>query len=127
MKNQKTRQELDLASYRFELAVHQAKQPHRSGEPFLKGPIPLSWVTAATRLPGRCLAAGMVLWHLSGLTGKSKVKPTGSHWRKFGMERRSVYKALSLLEKEGLIRVERAPGRNPIVTLLKARPGECKS
>jgi hypothetical protein len=37
------------------------------GEPFVKGPIPLSWVTKAGALGGKCLHTGMILWHHHGL------------------------------------------------------------
>jgi hypothetical protein len=41
----------------------QLKKPprHRSGEKFLKGPIPLLWLIQAGRLPGKALHVGLLL------------------------------------------------------------------
>lgn len=41
--------------------------PKTGDEPFVKGPIPLSWVTKAGALGGKCLHTGMILWHHHGL------------------------------------------------------------
>ena len=87
---------------------------------FLKGPVPLGWLAAATCLPGKALHVAVILRFLSGLNRSSRVRFSQSIARDFGVDRPSVYRALIRLEKAGLITVERHPGRNSIVTILEA-------
>jgi len=86
---------------------------------FLKGPIPLDWLTQAGRQSGKALHVGIALWFLSGLNrSKKRIALSQSTLRIFGVSRHSGYRGLSNLEKAGLISVVRHSGRNPIVTLL---------
>jgi hypothetical protein len=41
---------------------------------FIKGPIPLVWITAAAMLPGRCLHVGVAIWYLAGLGRREVVE-----------------------------------------------------
>lgn len=94
----------------------------RTPWPFLKGPVPVPWLAVATGLPGRALAVGVALWFKAGLTGSHTVKPTGALWQQFGLTRQAVYRGLRQLESAGLVEVDRAPGKNPVV-LIKAEAG----
>jgi len=99
----------------------QQKPPHhRHGEKFLKGPVPLSWLSGAARLPGKALHVGVVLWFLAGLKNARTVSLPNGVLRLFGVDRSAKYRALGWLEQAGLVSVERHPGRNPAVTLLDA-------
>ena len=40
---------------------------------FVKGPIPLPWLEAAARLPGKSIHAGIALWYVAGLTRSRSV------------------------------------------------------
>lgn len=84
---------------------------------FLKGPVSLPWLVAAGELPGKALVVGVGLWFLSGLTGSKVVKPTGRLWLSLIISRQAAYRAISALEKRGLIEVRRRPGCAPVVTL----------
>lgn len=90
--------------------------------PFLRGPVPIPWLSAAAQLPGRSLAIGVALWFKAGLTSTNRVKPTSTLWRQFGLSRQTVYRGLRQLESAGLVEVQRAQGKNPIV-LLKDKIG----
>ena len=84
------------------------RKPYKS---FIKGPIPLEWVQAAARLPGRSLQVGLVLWYLAGVR-RSKQGPisyTVAHH--FGLSRHTVYRGLAQLKEANLIAVSRKPGR----------------
>lgn len=94
----------------------------RKGEHFLKGPISLAWLQAAARLPGKSLHAGVALWYAAGLTRSQSVPLSNLSGGKFGLDRNAKYRALSWLERGGLIRVERKLGRAPIVTILTLEP-----
>ena len=85
---------------------------------FIKGPIPLDWITKAAGAKGKTLHVGMTLWFLSGLKRSCKVALSQSKLRLFGVSRQASYRALLRLEDAGLVSVERHPGRNPMVTIL---------
>ncbi len=88
--------------------------------PFIKGPIPLAWITAAAMLPGKSLKVGLALWYLAGLK-KTKTVPLGNLLlQRFGVDRKSKGRCLKAMERAGLITVVRRVGCNPIVTLLDA-------
>jgi hypothetical protein len=98
------------------------KAPHpKQGRRFLRGPIPLDWINAATRASGRGsgLQVALALWYLSGLNRQARtVKLRGSVLRAMGLDRHAGYRGLKALENANLIEVERRPGRCPVVTLL---------
>src|SRR5262249_17899727 len=96
---------------------------HKQGEHFLRGPIPLKWLTMASSLPGKALHVALAIWYGSGLR-KSAMVPLSRKWlTSFGVNRYAAYRALTALEKQGLISVQRHRGRKPIVTLLDVSAG----
>jgi hypothetical protein len=98
---------------------------------FLRGPIPLSWLGQACRLTGeKALATALAIWFLVGLRQrKHDLSLSTACLELFGVLNRSAkYRAITALEKAGLIRVERKRGKNPLVTILDAQPaGRCIS
>jgi hypothetical protein len=94
---------------------------HNAGGWFLKGPIPGSWLHRAAKLPGRALHAGIALWYLAGLQRSAIVKPTWKTWAKLGLPPDSARRGLGALERDGLIAIERHPGRCPLVRILDAK------
>lgn len=100
---------------------------HKSGEHFLRGPIPMSWLCAASIASGHGSGfnVAMVIWYLSGLNHQARtVKLRGSALRKMGIKRHASYRGLQALESAGLVSVERHPGRSPVVTILSAEVAE---
>jgi DNA-binding transcriptional ArsR family regulator len=97
---------------------------------FLKGPIPLPWLTAATMLSGKApLAVALAVCFEAGRRKAKEVKLTTAILRRFGVNRKAKYTALKSLEKAGLVRVRREPRRNPVVTILdvQGEPGAGES
>src|SRR5262245_11404341 len=94
----------------------------RSGEKFLKGPIPWSWLRRAGELEGRgrALHVALVLWFLAGITKSRTVVMSGGPLRGMGVDRWTAARGLRALEQVGLVAVERHSGRCPRVTLLEA-------
>ncbi len=93
---------------------------------FLKGPIPLPWLTAVTRLSGKApLAVALAVWFEAGRRKSNEVKLTTAILRRFSVNRKAKYSALKSLEKAGLVRVRRELRRNPVVTILdvQGEPG----
>lgn len=97
---------------------------HRQGEEFLRGPIPLMWLTRAAELPGKTLAVSAAIWFKAGATKNRTVKLTGTLARKFSVGRKACSRCLRALERAGLVSVYRHPGRSPVVTILEA-PHDC--
>jgi hypothetical protein len=96
---------------------------HRVGEKFLKGPIPLNWLSAAGMQPGKTLhvAVGLCFW--AGVK-RSRQVPLSMSWLRttFGVDRYSGYRGLAALERVGLVSVIRHRGRKSMVTLLDKLP-----
>jgi hypothetical protein len=101
------------------LATSQRRIPRTSnGQRFLRGPIPLDWLSAAAWLPGKSLHVGVALWLEAGLRNSAVVPLSNLTGRHFGLDRNAKYRGLDWLEQAGLISVERKLGRAPIVTIL---------
>ncbi len=92
--------------------------PKVRGE-FLKGPIPLSWLGTAAKLPGKApLAVALAIMFEVGRRRSSTITLTTAILERFGVNRKSKYRALQRLEKAGLISVARRPHKNPLVAVL---------
>jgi hypothetical protein len=65
-------------------------------ERFLKGPVPLAWLQAAARLPGRSLHVGMVLWYVAGLSGWVSVHLSNVLCLRFGLDRKRQVPSVAL-------------------------------
>jgi hypothetical protein len=85
---------------------------------FLRGPIPLAWLTAAAKLPGKSLHAGIAVWVMADVQNSRVIPLTNVMAVLFGLDRNAKYRALYWLEEAGLVRVARRLGRSPQVTLL---------
>lgn len=103
-----------------ERARSRSEGDHRRAEPFLKGPISLAWLAAASRLPGAAVNVGLILWYRAGLTGSMDVHIPAREREEFGVSRHAAGRALTALERAHLIEVERHRGRSARVRLLKA-------
>lgn len=87
---------------------------------FLKGPIPLPWLTAASKLSGKApLAVALAIWFEAGRRKSNEVKLTTAILRRLNVNRKAKYRALKSLEKAGLVRVHRELRKNPVVTILE--------
>ena len=87
-------------------------------EKFIRGPIPLCWISQSNALPGKTGAVGLALWFLVGVQKSMRIKLTGEVERIAGCERKALYFALHALERAGLITdVTRSPGARPSLTV----------
>jgi len=91
---------------------------HQGNEKFLKGPIPLNWISKAIQLSGSVWPVSTAIWYLVGLTHSPTVKLTQATLNLFGISRYSKYRALDELETAGLICVISKRGKNPLITVL---------
>jgi hypothetical protein len=102
-----------------------AKPKKITGE-FAKGPIPLPWLTLASKLAGKApLAVALAVWFEAGRRKSKEVRLTTAILERFNVNRKAKYRALEELEKAGLVRVRRESRRNPVVTILdhQGEPG----
>jgi hypothetical protein len=91
---------------------------HQNRELFIKGPIPLPWLSAAAALPGKTLNVAMVIFWLAGMSKHKEFQITGASLRHLAISEDAFRDGLKRLEKAGLIRVNQVPGRRPRVTVL---------
>jgi hypothetical protein len=86
---------------------------------FLKGPIPLNWLSAAAKLPGKApLAVALAIKFESGRRRSDEIILTSAVLQRFGVNRKAKYRGLARLEEANLIRVHRLSRRNPVVTVI---------
>jgi len=107
-------------------ALRQARR-RRTGR-FLRGPIPMSDIAAAARLPGKALAVYIALHHRAALTRSKAAKLPRALLADLGVDKHGKARALSQLEAAGLISVRRQTGRSPVIELrstnIKPEPAE---
>jgi len=95
--------------------------------PFLKGPIPMSWLSEAANLPGKTLNLGLAIWWLAGMAKPKTFKLTGKALKNLGISKDAASDALKRLEERKLIRVQRLPGQRPTVEILQVASNVTKS
>jgi hypothetical protein len=94
---------------------------HQPGDPFIKGPIPYTWMSSACRLPGVGLHVAMAY----RLHAKRFAFSGGRHWgvgdTAVGLQvgRDTARRGLRAAELAGLISVSREPGCKPRVSVLE--------
>ena len=114
---------LDLTKYKrpsfLPVASPTAKKilRRRTGDWFLKGPIPGWWLSAASELPGRTLHLALAIWHESKLAKGDRVVLHNRTLGRLNISRWAAYAGLRRLEVAGLIRVDRHSGRLPRILI----------
>lgn len=88
-------------------------------EPFLRGPIPLEWLSKAAALPGKTLNVAIGLWWLYGMTKGKPFKLTQRPLQYMHVGRDAASDGLVRLELAGLIKVERKRGQRPTITIVE--------
>ena len=103
----------------------QGRSEHRSGTRieggFVRGPIPLKWISEAAQLPGKSLHAALACWYLMNLRQKETFKFSNVVGQRFGLDKDSKARALKLLESAGLIACNQRAGRSVEITMLNTR------
>jgi hypothetical protein len=97
-------------------ASHQERR--KKQDRFLKGPIPLSLLQRATKLPGAALPVYLMARHKADLTGTDIVTLPSAYLRDWGISADRCRRALNALTTENLISIEKVTGRSTRVTLL---------
>jgi hypothetical protein len=107
-----------------EIPTLTSRQAQRGrAEPFLRGPIPVRLIGLALDLPGRPLPVFLAIWHRVALTGKPWVSLPANVMADFRFGPTVKARAIAELERAGLVRVKRTPGRPVLVSLASKRAG----
>lgn len=87
---------------------------------FIRGPIPLDWLSRAAAIPRRnAVLVGLVLFYLAGLCSKRVgLVLCAERCKLLGLGRKAVQRGLADLESAGLVRVDRVVGRCPRVDIV---------
>jgi hypothetical protein len=85
---------------------------------FLRGPIPLEWLSKAAKLPGKALNVAIALWWCHGMAKGKPFKLTQRALTCLNVKRDAVSAGLIRLEQAGLIQVERRLGQCPIIVII---------
>jgi hypothetical protein len=86
---------------------------------FIKGPIPLLWLSRAGMLPGKALHVAIAICFLTGVKKMNTVPVSNKLLAEFGVNRYAKSRALKQLSDAGLVSVEQGVGRSPVVTVLE--------
>lgn len=87
---------------------------------FLRGPIPLEWLSKAATLPGKTIHLSLALWWLHGMAKGVSFKLTQKSLRSLNVDRGATSAGLRRLEQAGLVQVERKLGQRPTIKILSA-------
>ena len=84
---------------------------------FLKGPIPMSWLSVAAKLPGKAFHLAVAIQWLVGMSPAQKLKITAKALELLGISKDAYRDGLRRLEEAELISVERRVGQFPWVSI----------
>ncbi len=86
---------------------------------FIKGPVPVAWLAAAAKLPGKALNVGLAIHWLAGMSAGKPFKMTRRSQELFALSDDAARDGLQRLEGAGLITVLRRPGQRPLISILR--------
>lgn len=110
-----------IAKYSQKKPRRTSKQPRirRVQGEFLKGPIPLNWLSSVSKLKGKSpLAVALAIWFEAGRRKSDEINLTTQICNRFNVNRKAKYRALKKLEEANLIEVHRQPRKNPLIRII---------
>ena len=100
------------------LVVASAEAEKRKSARFIKGPLPVATIAAASKKSPAALQAAIALFFLHGLTGKRTFKAEPARFDELGISRKSRQRGLQALEEIELITLGHRNGCSLEVVLL---------
>jgi len=85
---------------------------------FLKGPIPIGWLTKAAQLPGKTINVALAVWWRHGMAKGEPFKLTRLALASVCVGEEAASDGLTRLHQAGLIQVERKPGQRPTIVVV---------
>ena len=101
------------------------KKKLKHKEPFLSGPIPLSWLQRAGQIQRKsALLVGLTLWYLAGMEKRrTQLTLSAKRCELLGLGKRGVRNGLADLQNAGLIRFKKNRGTSARVELIVVEAG----
>lgn len=96
---------------KIDLGVTVRPKQSKVTEYFLRGPVPLSWLQSAAKLPGKAYTLGTLIWWLHGMNQGSSIKVTKRSLERFSISEDAYRDGLQRLKAAGLVSVIRRPGQ----------------
>lgn len=93
--------------------------PAKKSEPFLKGPIPLVWISKVSMLPGKAFQTALAILWLTDMSGGGPIKLSRQAMQRFSLSADAARDAVKRLEAAKVITVERKVGQKHSITLIK--------
>ena len=87
---------------------------------FLKGPIPLAWLSVASALPGKALNVALAVRWVADMSKEGEVHVTKAALQHFGLSGDAYRDGLKRLEAAGLVTVSRKAGQRARVKILSS-------
>jgi hypothetical protein len=94
---------------------------YQNRELFIKGPIPLPWLSAAAALPGKPLNVALALWWLAGMSKAKEIHVNTAALKHFVLSNDAYLDGLNRLECAGLITLARRAGSRALVSLVVSK------
>lgn len=85
---------------------------------FIKGPIPLAWLTTAIAIQGKSLNVAMALWYKHGIVKGDSFTASHKLLKRFGVKRHASGRILKEMAIRGLIQLDQGDGMAPRVKVL---------
>ena len=85
---------------------------------FLRGPVPMDWLSKAAELPGKTLNVALAIWWLQGMTQSESFKLTRKSLILFNIKRNAASISLKRLEGAGLIKIQKKIGQRPVISII---------
>jgi hypothetical protein len=90
---------------------------HSDGDRFVKGPIPLDWIKAASRCGHRAEAVALLVWYAAGVQRANPCKLSPRVLAELHVHPRTAKRILERFVDAGLATVKFHRGRSPLVTI----------
>ena len=84
---------------------------------FLKGPVPYPWIRSASKIGGKTLHVGVLLWMISGMQKNKTFKLQLKFFEDCGISRTTLYSSLHKLQEENLIQLLKTRGKTHTVKI----------
>lgn len=112
-----------VPSVKISGAIRRTLTPLQPGSLFVKGPIPMNWISAAARLPGKSLHVAMAFAWLAGMKGPVGLKMSRRALSLFNVSEDAYRDALNRLCDSGLLIVKKLPGQRAVVQIVQIVDG----
>ena len=93
------------------------------GDRYLRGPIPMDWLRAASCCGYRAEAVAMLLWYAAGWQKSNPAKLTPAILSELRVHPKTARRILGKFRDVGLVDVEFHRGRSPLVTIRPVQTG----